>query len=266
MGLFDKFRKKKEEEVPKKNKLDINPEEYDINEIEMSFSPSYTSLNYTSPNYTSKRVTEAEKTLKEAESKLKKQQIELEKTERENERLVNDVESRLDALDDLPGARRARNVVAEEVSKIKYESKEQSFDEKYKLIQALETYTRMNLRPGENNDLKPNVYDFYQTLPEISKSKVFLPYYLEKKELNIATAADLNKLKEITNIVGEDIAKGYIEGLGVLDALGLTDVLDESNFSASYAKYSPVGRDYVKEVSNLLKEKIEKETKKPMTR
>ena len=254
MGLFDKFRKKKEEEVPKKNKLDIN-------EIEMSFSPSYTSLNYTS-----KRVTEAEKVLKEAESKLKKQQIELEKTERENEKFISDMRSRIDATYDLPGARHARNVVAEEVSKIKYESKEQSFDEKYKLIQALETYTRMNLRPGENNDLKPNVYDFYQTLPENGKSKVFLPYYLEKKELNIATSDDLNKLKEITNIVGEDIAKGYVQGLGVLDALGLTDVLDESNFSASYTKYSHVGRDYVKEVSNSFKEMMCEEPKKPMTR
>lgn len=261
MGLFDKFRKKKEEEKvnTSSKKEDVK---FDLDEIDTSLSQDL----YASTILTSRGITGQEKVLKEAESKLKKQQIELEKTERENEKYIRDMQSRIDATNDLTGARHARNIVAEEVSKIKYESKEQSFDEKYRLIQALETYTRMNLRPGENNDLKPNVYDFYQTLPEISKSKVFLPYYLEKKELNIATAADLNKLKEITNIVGEDIAKGYIEGLGVLDALGLTDVLDESNFSASYTKYSPVGRDYVKEVSNSFKEMMGEEPKKPMTR
>ena len=262
MGLFDKFKKKKREEEVKKNKLDINPEEYDVNDIEMSFSPS----SYTSPNYTSKSVTEAEKALKEAEIELKKQQIELEKQDRENERFVSDMKSRISSLDDLPGARRARNVAAEEIVKLMNESKEKAFDEKYRLIEDLIVCINLGIRPSEKNELKPNVYDFYQTLPENGKSKVFLPYYLEKKELNIATSDDLNKLKEITNIVGEDIVKSYIEGLGALDALGLTDVLDESNFSASYAKYSPVGRDYVKEVSNFLKELMDKEQKKPMTR
>ena len=265
MGLFDKFRKKKKEEVPKINKLDINPEEYDTNEIQMSFSPS----SYTSPNYTSKRVTEAEKALKEAESKLKKQQIELEKTERENERLVNDVESRLDALDDLPGAKRARNIVAEETRKLLKsinEKKEKEFNEKYGLIASFEAYTSMGVKPGENV-LDSNIYDLYQSLPGVIKQFTFIPYYLEKKELGIATEYELNKLKKYTDRNQHLGGIRYEMGLAVLDMLGLTDVLDESNFSASYAKYSDGLREKTREMSNEFKcDYLGEEPKKPMTR
>lgn len=258
MGLFDKFKKKEEKVNTSSKKEDVI---FDLDEIDTSLSKDL----YASTIHTSRGITEQEKVLKEAETELKKEQIILEKSERENEKYIRDMQSRIDATNDLTSARHARNIVADEVSKIKYESKKQSFDEKYKLIQALETYTRMNLRPSEKNDLKPNVYDLYRSFPENIKNKVFIPYYLEKKELGIATSDDLNKLKEIANTEEDKMSKNYISGLGVLDMLGIIDVLDNSYFSASYSKYCPVPREYVKDVSNSFKELCE-EPKKPMTR
>ena len=265
MGLFDKFRKKKKEEVPKKNKLDINPEEYDINEIEMSFSPS----SYTSLNYTSKSVTEAEKVLKEGQAELRKQQIELEKQDRENERFVSDIESRIAALDDLPGAKRTRNVAAEEIQKLFKsinEKKEKEFNEKYGLITTFEAYTSMGVAPGENT-LDSSTYDLYQSLPGVIKQFTFIPYYLEKKELGIATEYELNKLKKYTDRNQRLGGVRYEMGLAVLDMLGLTDVLDESNFSASYTKYTRASREEMKELASEFRHNYSgEEQKKPMTR
>lgn len=261
MGLFDIFGKKKKEETVDNNKK--NNEQFDIFDVDTSIKSYNTSTTSTGS------ITEAEKALKEAEIELKKQQIELEKSERENERFVSDMESRIAALDDLPGAKRARNIAAEEARKLLKsinEKKEKEFNEKYGLIASFEAYTSMGVKPGENV-LDSNIYDLYQSLPGGIKQFTFIPYYLEKKELGIATEYELNKLKKYTDRNQRLGGIRYEMGLAVLDMLGLTDVLDESNFSASYAKYSDGLREKTRKMSNKFKcDYLGEEPKKPMTR
>ncbi|MBQ9019288.1 MAG: hypothetical protein IJ097_03125 [Bacilli bacterium] len=177
---------------------------------------------------------------------------------KENNYDVNEVESTIKEIDNLPGTLRSREVAHEQANKILQEMKIEEFNERYKDISSL--IDSVHLCTWNNSN--KNLYMKYERLNSNSQKQLFLPYYIEKQELGIASSKDLQELKELTEGLQGDIKKQYTSGVVLLGFYNLIDIKDNETFSKSFSKYSIATRDNINNTIHYLQSETKQKQNK----
>lgn len=283
MGLFDAFKKKKEDPKKEQSKKE---EEFDLDKIDARIGLRTGIESNNKKNYEEQvqRVKEAvrgpieEKELEEKQKELEniqKQYYEgteqstkdffeytnkkIERLERETnelidneKRIIADIDERIKQTDKLPGAQRENKVAGEQMKNIleeaKTEKETKSFEEKYKKIS--EVYDSLDLGIASSKFDKTQRIK-YIALSKEQKDDILAPYLIEKIYSGLDDEKTKSKLKKHLRNKGEKVQEQYTSGVELLQALGLIEITDTNCFSASFKLYSLKTREEIKRQSEL---------------
>jgi hypothetical protein len=223
MGLFDRFKKKPQEEV-KENK---DEQEFNIYDIDSTITtPPIHGSSYT-------KVVDNEPVVREAKVRLEAAKKEYAAESYKVEKQASDLLSRVDSYLESKPATYADQVAAAKARELVEEAKrtktKSEFDLRYGAVASFVGPYFLGIKSKDAIEyLKSGV------LQESDLDSILYPYLIEKNKCGLIEKSDKSKLASLSG-EEEQNRKRYTDGLLLQQKLNLTDLSDEENYSESFA-------------------------------